>query len=72
MFCSFYIIGKVGLVSTVTSTSVQTDAIVGGDSLPKDETIPCYIEEFEKDAQDDIIMLGSLSQEQVRVKQIFQ
>ncbi|KAM5158239.1 uncharacterized protein ACMZJ9_009506 [Mantella aurantiaca] len=58
--------GKVGLVSTVTSTSVQTDAYsnVGGDFLLKDETIPCYIEEFEKDAQDDIIMLGSLSQEQ--------
>ncbi|XP_072269459.1 uncharacterized protein [Pyxicephalus adspersus] len=58
--------GKTRLVSTLTSTSVQTDAYsgVGDDFLPKDEAIPCYIEEFERDAQDDIIMLGSLSQEQ--------
>ncbi|XP_068092986.1 uncharacterized protein [Hyperolius riggenbachi] len=56
---------KARIVSTVTSTSVQTDAFSSaGEFLPKDEAIPCYIEEFEKDAQDDIIMLGSLSQEQ--------
>lgn len=59
--------------SAFTSTSVQTDTFTDAcDFLPKDEPIPSYIEEFEKDAQDDIIVLGSLSQKQVRVKQIFQ
>ncbi|XP_075682768.1 uncharacterized protein LOC142651667 isoform X2 [Rhinoderma darwinii] len=51
--------------SEFTSTSVQTDTFTDAcDFLPKDETIPSYIEEFEKDAQDDIIVLGSLSQKQ--------
>ncbi|KAM9308294.1 uncharacterized protein PAF06_012481 [Gastrophryne carolinensis] len=56
---------KDGTLSTVKSTSMQTDVFCSnGDFLSKDETIPCYMEEFEKDAQDDIIVLGSLSQEQ--------
>lgn len=34
----------------------------------EDEEIPSYIEQFERDVQDDIILLGSFSLEQVRVK----
>lgn len=34
----------------------------------EDEVIPSYIEQFERDVQDDIILLGSFSLEQVRVK----
>uniref|UniRef100_A0A8C4VEB2 Uncharacterized protein n=1 Tax=Gopherus evgoodei TaxID=1825980 RepID=A0A8C4VEB2_9SAUR len=34
----------------------------------EDEGIPPYIEQFEKDVQDDIILLGSFALEQVRVK----
>lgn len=34
----------------------------------EDEVIPSYIVQFEKDVQDDIIMLGSFSLEQVRVR----
>uniref|UniRef100_A0A8D0H9G0 OFCC1 n=1 Tax=Sphenodon punctatus TaxID=8508 RepID=A0A8D0H9G0_SPHPU len=32
----------------------------------EDEVIPSYIEQFEKDVQDDLILLGSFSLEQVR------
>uniref|UniRef100_A0A8B9QDW2 Uncharacterized protein n=1 Tax=Apteryx owenii TaxID=8824 RepID=A0A8B9QDW2_APTOW len=34
----------------------------------EDEVIPSYIKQFERDVQDDIILLGSFSLEQVRVK----
>ncbi|XP_031445207.1 orofacial cleft 1 candidate gene 1 protein [Phasianus colchicus] len=34
----------------------------------EDEVIPSYIEQFERDVQDDIIMFGSFSLEQVRLK----
>lgn len=34
----------------------------------EDEEIPSYIEQFERDVQDDIILLGSFSLEQVRAK----
>uniref|UniRef100_A0A8C2U2G5 Orofacial cleft 1 candidate gene 1 protein homolog n=2 Tax=Coturnix japonica TaxID=93934 RepID=A0A8C2U2G5_COTJA len=34
----------------------------------EDEVIPSYIEQFERDVQDDIIMFGSFSLEQVRFK----
>ncbi|XP_061850906.1 uncharacterized protein LOC104551953, partial [Colius striatus] len=34
----------------------------------EEEEIPSYIEQFERDVQDDIILLGSFSLEQVRVK----
>lgn len=34
----------------------------------EDEVIPSYIEQFERDVQDDIILLGSFPLEQVRVK----
>ncbi|XP_057255220.1 uncharacterized protein LOC130593815 [Pezoporus wallicus] len=36
----------------------------------EDEEIPSYIEQFERDVQDDIILLGSFSLEQVRVKNL--
>lgn len=34
----------------------------------EDEVIPSYIKQFERDVQDDIILLGRFSLEQVRVK----
>lgn len=34
----------------------------------EDEEIPSYLEQFERDVQNDIILLGSFSLEQVRVK----
>ncbi|XP_077127803.1 uncharacterized protein LOC143783277 [Ranitomeya variabilis] len=54
-----------GIDCAYTSTSIQTNTLKDAyDFFSKDETIPPYIEEFEKDAQDDIIVLGSLSQKQ--------
>ncbi|XP_063309131.1 uncharacterized protein LOC134609385 [Pelobates fuscus] len=47
-----------------TCVAVQSDTISACEFHPKDDNIPSYIEHFEKDAQDDIIVLGSLSQKQ--------
>ncbi|KAE8597890.1 hypothetical protein XENTR_v10016639 [Xenopus tropicalis] len=58
-------LGKLGIVSGDISVSVQPDTFnYASEFHHKEESIPCYIEQFEKDVQDDIIVLGSLSQNQ--------
>uniref|UniRef100_A0A8C5Q946 Uncharacterized protein n=1 Tax=Leptobrachium leishanense TaxID=445787 RepID=A0A8C5Q946_9ANUR len=55
---------KIRIASGDTCAIVQSDEISAREFHPKDENISSYIEKFEKDAQDDIIALGSLSKKQ--------